>query len=121
LTDRLPSEHEEQRQFISWFRKNYEIPHGVRIFAIPNGGLRGKREAMKLKAEGVTSGVPDLFIPQWLLWIEMKRQKEGYPSQEQKDWIEYLQSIGHSAYVCNGFEAAKDLVIKLDLLSTPSR
>jgi hypothetical protein len=33
------------------------------MFAIPNGGSRDKREAANLKAEGVKSGVPDVFLP----------------------------------------------------------
>jgi hypothetical protein len=37
--------------------------------------------------EGVSPGVPDLFIPDWLLWVEMKREKGGRVSPEQKDWI----------------------------------
>ena len=47
---RIPTEHEEQREFVCWFKQTYK---GVRIFAIPNGGLRGRAAAGKLKAEGV--------------------------------------------------------------------
>jgi len=35
---------------------------GYDFFAIPNGGLRNIKVASKLKAEGVKSGVADLFI-----------------------------------------------------------
>ena len=83
----VPTEHEEQRLLISLFRKKYDP---VRIFAIPNGGYRGKIEAMKFKAEGVSAGVPDLYVPEWKLWIEMKRQKGGHVSAVQKDWHNYL-------------------------------
>jgi hypothetical protein len=111
--DRLPTEHEEQREFVCWFRQTYR---GVRIFAIPNGGLRGRAAAAKLKAEGVSAGVPDLCIPEWSLWVEMKRQKGGVVSADQKDWINYLSSIGHVCIVAKGFEAARDAVIKFDHL-----
>lgn len=47
-------------------------------------------------------GVPDLFVPAWSLWIEMKRQQGGALSAHQKDWIEYLQGIGHTVLVCKG-------------------
>lgn len=107
MNEIIKTEHEEQRELISWFRKNYEITQGIRIFAIPNGGLRGKREAMKLKCEGVSAGVPDLYIPQWRLWIEMKRAKGGVLSKEQKDWRDYLQSIGDNWIIGIGFEDAK--------------
>ena len=89
LTDRLPTEHEEQRELVRWFRQTWP---GVRIFAIPNGGARSPATAGRLKAEGVSSGVPDLFIPAWGLWVEMKRTKGGSLSAEQKDWISYLES-----------------------------
>ena len=102
--DRLPSEHFEQREVVRWFRQTYK---GVRIFAIPNGGIRSRATAGKLKAEGVSAGVPDLFVPAWGLWIEMKRQKGGVVSAEQKDWMNYLQSVNHACIVGKGAEAAK--------------
>jgi len=108
--ERIPTEHEEQRQLVSWFRKTYP---DVRIFAIPNGGMRNKTTAMKLKAEGVSSGVPDLFIPAWALWIEMKRTKGGSVSLEQKDWHAYLISIGHKVLIAKGFEDAIDKMHKI--------
>ncbi len=102
--DTVPTEHVEQRNFVQWFRQTYKP---VRIFAIPNGGKRSKKVAMELKAEGVSKGVPDLFIPEWLLWIEMKRIKGGSVSDDQKDWHQYLRNSGYSVMVCKGFDAAK--------------
>lgn len=99
----VPSEHFEQREFVSWFRKTHK---GVRIFAIPNGGQRSLAAAGRLKAEGVSSGVPDLFIPAWRLWVEMKRIKGGKLSSEQKDWIAYLESVGFCCIVGKGAEDA---------------
>ena len=104
LTDKIPTEHEEQRQLVMWFRQTYSP---VRIFAIPNGGYRSKSAAAKLKVEGVSAGIPDLFIPAFRLWIEMKRVKGGRLSPDQKDWIEYLQSNGYICFVCNGADDAK--------------
>lgn len=103
-TDRIPTEHEEQRELVRWFRQSWP---GVRIFAIPNGGARSKATAGRLKAEGVASGVPDLFVPAWRLWIEMKRAKGGSLSHEQKDWIAYLQSVGYWVIVGKGADDAK--------------
>jgi hypothetical protein len=54
---RAEPEHELQVLAINWFRLIYRDKV---IFAIPNGGHRGKSEAGKLKAEGVLSGVSDL-------------------------------------------------------------
>lgn len=98
-----PTEHLEQRNFVMWFRQTYRP---IRIFAIPNGGYRGKTEALKLKVEGVSPGVPDLYVPDWKLWIEMKRIKGGVVSPEQKDWHEYLRGIGDTVMVCYGCEDA---------------
>jgi len=105
--ERIPTEHEEQREFVSWFRKTHDP---VRIMAIPNGGYRSKTQGMKLKAEGVSAGVPDLYIPEWHLWIEMKRVKGGSVSAAQKDWHQYLRSIGDTVEVCRGCDAAKESI-----------
>ena len=102
----LPSEDSEQMHFVQWFRRTYP---GVLIYAIPNGGARHPAVAAKLKATGVTKGVPDLHVPAWSLWIEMKRQKGGTVSPEQKDQMAYLQSIGHTCLVCAGNEIAQQM------------
>lgn len=104
IAERIPTEHEEQRELVRWFRQTHK---GVRIFAIPNGGARSPATAGRLKAEGVSSGVPDLFIPAWKLWIEMKRTKGGSVSAEQKDWAKYLEEVGYCVKVCKGAEDAK--------------
>lgn len=103
----VPTEHEEQREFIKEFRRGYP---GVLIFAVPNGGYRGKVQAGKLKAEGVTRGIPDMYIPEWRLWVEMKRQKGGVLSQDQKDVIKYLESIGDKCMVTKGWEDAMEQI-----------
>jgi hypothetical protein len=106
----VPTEHLEQREFVQWFRQTYR---GVRIFAIPNGGARRPSEAGRLKAEGVSSGVPDLFVPAWWLWVEMKRTKGGVVSEEQRDWMGYLRGIGYECIVCRGAEEAKSMVAEI--------
>ena len=110
MSDTLPSEHLEQVRFVSWFRKTYPT---VRIFAIPNGGGRTTGTGAALKAEGVTAGVPDLYVPAWHVWIEMKRSKGGRLSPEQKDWIEYLGAVGHTCIVGYGFEDAKAKILAM--------
>lgn len=104
------SEHVEQREFVQWFRQTYP---NVRIFAIPNGGARNISVAAKLKAEGVSRGVPDLFVPEWKLWIEMKAVNNiSKLSEFQKSWIKYLISKDYAVIVAHGFEEAKMDVIK---------
>ena len=93
------SESDEQIGFVSWFEAQFP---GVRIFHVPNGGHRAPSVAKRLKAEGVRAGVPDLFIPSWRVWIEMKRTAGGRLSQEQKEWAEYLTGCGYAVIVANG-------------------
>ena len=96
---RSPSEHEEQAGLVQWFRARFPM---VLIFAIPNGEKRSISVARRLKAEGVTPGVPDLFVPEWRLWIEMKRREGGRLSQDQKSMIRYLEGIGQTVIVGKG-------------------
>lgn len=96
------SEHDVQKAFIQWFKLQYK---DIRIFAIPNGGKRHISVAKKLKAEGVVSGVPDLFIPGWYLWIEVKTI-DGKLSKNQKEWLAYLESIGYNTMVVYGIDDA---------------
>ena len=105
-----PLEHAEQVAFVTWFR--FQFPK-VLIHSTPNGaslsGTKAQRAAQmaRLKAEGLVPGMPDLHVPEWRLWIEMKRTKAGKLSDEQVRCIEYLRSIGHTAWVCAGFEEAR--------------
>ena len=100
----MESEHLEQVRLVAWFRRTYP---SVRIFAVPNGGARSGVQGAKLKAEGVSPGVPDLCVPEWSLWVEMKREAGGVVSPVQKDCIAYLQTIGHTVIIGRGFEDAK--------------
>lgn len=101
------TEHMEQVGFINWFRGKFP---DVLIVAIPNGGKRTIGVARKLKDEGVVSGIPDLFIPEWKLWIEMKRTKVGTVSKEQESIISYLTHIGYTVIIGRG---ATDASIKV--------
>lgn len=105
-----PSEDHEQMLFVQWFKRTYP---SIRIMSIPAGGHRHIAVAAKMKATGQAKGVPDLFIPAWKLWVEMKRQKGGVVSAEQKDWIAYLESVGYTTLVCKGAQDAKDKIISL--------
>lgn len=108
----LPSEHLEQVSTIQWYDRAYN--DGL-LVAIPNGGKRHIKTAMAMKQEGASKGFPDLFLPvptsQYHgLFIEMKRQKGGRVSPDQKKWLDYLQGAGYLAVVCKGFEEAKGVI-----------
>ena len=106
---RCPSESQEQIGFLQWWRSQFPR---VRIFHIPNGGHRAMSVAKQMKREGVSPGVPDLYCPEWRMWVEMKRQKGGRLSADQQDWIGYLESIGDTVIVGKGAEDASRQVIE---------
>ena len=102
-----PTEHQEQTLFVQWARRA-KLP----IFAIPNGGHRHIKVAMKLKPEGVRAGIPDLLLPIPVgkyhgLFVEMKRQKGGSVSKDQRYWHEILSSNGYKVVIGKGAESAK--------------
>jgi len=108
-------EHQEQKAFFERIRalalvdKRYEAA-ARRTFAIPNGGGRSKGEAGKLKAEGVTAGVLDIFCSIAIgvhhgLYIEMKSMT-GYASREQREFVADSIQHGYAAVVCRGADRA---------------
>ena len=85
------------------------------LFAIPNGGERNIVVAARLKAEGVRSGVPDLFLAcdhngYNGLFIEMKKVKGGRVSDNQKCYIDILKTRGYAVVVCHGWSEARSAI-----------
>lgn len=109
LKEHIPTEDQEQMYFIQWFRRTYP---DVLIHSIPNGGHRHIAVAAKMKATGQVKGIPDLFIPAWRLWVEMKRIKGGSLSEDQKKVIAYLISVGYDVIVCKGALEAQYKIIE---------
>lgn len=113
----IPTEHAEQVQLFTWARwQSAKYPELELMHAIPNGGLRNKKTAALLAAEGVKSGVCDIFLPSAHcgyhgLYIEMKRTKGGRVSDEQNKFIEEVTEQGYAAFVCKGFEAAREIIL----------
>lgn len=55
----LNAEARIQASIVEWVRL---VAPDVLIFAVPNGGLRSKMEAARLKWTGVVPGIPDLAV-----------------------------------------------------------
>ena len=106
-----PSEHQEQVRFLKEFKARWPK---VRIIAIPNAGKRRGKTGARMVREGLESGVPDLFIPEWSTWIEMKVSSGGKLSKNQVDWIDHLQSIGHIVFVAKGCDDGIDKLLDLE-------
>jgi hypothetical protein len=111
------SEHGEQEALFQRCENFYaEYPELRLLYAIPNGGLRDKRVAAKLKAEGVKKGLPDICLPiarkgYHALYIEMKKHN-GRVSIEQKAWLEVLRLNGYQAVSCYSQEQAWNVLME---------
>ena len=109
-----PTEHSEQVALVEWwsmYARWKSLPASL-LMAIPNGGARNAITGAMLKAEGVRAGVPDLFLAVPTksghgLWIEMKRQKGGVVSDEQKAAMAALEDQGYVCTVCKGWKEAR--------------
>ena len=110
----------EQAQLVRWFRSQHPELSDL-FWATPNGDLRHKTVAARLKATGLLSGVPDLFLAVAKkgahgLFIEMKRpivpgRRKAYPTKNQRRIIAALQSQGYKAFVCYGQVEAQAAII----------
>lgn len=107
-----PTEHEVQSTFAEWwsyFCKFKGLDHRLG-FAIPNGGMRNKAVAGKLKAEGVKKGVPDwLFaVPHHTfhgLFIEFKTYG-GKVRDDQLELATLLRQQGYNVIIAWSVEEA---------------
>ena len=78
------------------------------IYAVPNGGKRGKLTAVQMWREGARAGMPDINVdvPRWGyhgLRIEVKIGT--YPSPEQILVHQHLEAQGYCVVVIKGKEA----------------
>lgn len=109
-------EGDEQEALFDWAEWQLGLfPELDYMHAIPNGGSRHPAEAARLKKQGVKPGVPDIFLPvprgrYHGLYIEMKREKTGVVSDDQRKWIHFLESMDFKTTVCFGFDAAKYVI-----------
>ena len=125
------SEHNDQAAVFAWAAlQEGRRPDLKLLYAIPNGaklpwrrnqkGQRYSSEAMKLKAEGLRSGVPDTCLPVARkgfhgLYIEMKHGRNK-PSDNQAWWMDQLTQQGYLAVACWGPQEAIDTLCEyLDL------
>ena len=106
----LPDERTEQIALCQWL----DIKR-IDYFAIPNGGHRHLLTAIKLKQEGVKSGVSDMaiFLPDKILFLEMKKQKGGVQSDTQKAFEQIVSKYPYARYeLARGFVKAKEIIEK---------
>lgn len=102
----VPTEQEEAVMLASYCQIK-----GLHFTHIPNetgGDMMAKRRAIRMKRAGVSRGFPDYIIikDKKLYFIELKRQKGGKVSHEQRKWLEVLATTGAKCAVCNGAKEA---------------
>jgi len=110
-----PSEHQIQAALVEVLRVS-AYP-GVFWWAVPNGGKRAIGTAVRLKAEGVRAGVPDLvFIINGLTHgLEMKK-RGGSQSLAQKAAQIAWEAAGGVYAVARGVDEALDVLASWDAL-----
>jgi hypothetical protein len=97
--ERLPSvkrrhDHDDLQRDICQFL-DLALPPDATYFHVPNGGLRSKREAARLKGIGVVAGVPDICIIYRgrSFFLELKAGRDVM-SRAQKDVANKLNYCG---------------------------
>lgn len=107
------TENQHQMAVIKWKQQASVMskwPELGLLFHIPNERRCTPQQGRLLKAMGVRSGVPDLFLPVARggyhgLWIEMKTE-DGTATPEQNWWGDRLLAQGYFWEVCHGWESA---------------
>jgi hypothetical protein len=133
----MKTEHHEQCRFFNWvnFLSGLDQDLIELIYAVPNGGDRSPTEAIRLKAKGVRSGIPDVNIDipsptHHGMRIEFKINKPGSllsQAQVRKKFL--LEKAGYYVAVCRtADEAINELEIycgkkreERDIGSTPGQ
>lgn len=121
--------HEEEKlqvQLVEAFRTI--VPsHLAVLYAVPNGGKRGKAEAGRLKAQGVLSGVADLVIMMRgrHVYAEVKTEEDKvrgvertYMSTNQKNFAKQAEALGHDHHVIRSMDEWVTLLKGLGLIAT---
>ena len=92
-----------QAEIFQYFNNKYCLKNNdpkCSIFAVPNGGNRNIKEAMKMKATGTVAGVSDLIVlmPNRCIFVEVKTDV-GKQSDKQKEFEITVKNLGFEYYV----------------------
>lgn len=102
----MPTEQQEAEALAIYLQvKGYDFTH------IPNetgSDSAARRRAVRMKRAGVSRGFPDylIFVDGKRIAVELKRQKGGRASPEQRKWLEILAASGFECAVANGASEA---------------
>lgn len=99
-----PSEALIQKRVVAYLKSIGALFHASPSVYIPNPVTRAK-----MMAAGFSKGWPDIvaILPNnKVIAIELKKDKGGRASPEQKKWVQALENAGVPARICHGYEAA---------------
>lgn len=88
------AESRTQEAIFAYLRR--ALPSDYRAFSVPNGAHMGQRNAVRMKREGMTPGVPDIIVARnngTHAYLEVKADK-GKLSEPQAEWGEWASSGG---------------------------
>lgn len=104
-----PLEDAEQYTYIQYLELNkikyFAVPNVVKLAVVLKSKIAKIRFWQQRKKEGVKKGVPDLvvFLPNKILFVEMKRQEGGATSKEQKEWCSIINTYPYAiSIICKG-------------------
>ena len=111
-----PSEHKIQVRLLDYLA--YAARQDIYYFAIPNQSNRHIQNAVKMKAEGVRSGIADLcflFPGGRVAWLEMKKPG-GVLSDTQKNFRDICKALSHDWATAKSVDEALDVLTRWDAL-----
>jgi len=95
-----------QAPIVEWIRV---AAPAFMVFAVPNGGLRSKAEAARMRWTGVLAGVPDLAVvaPGGSVFFLEVKTYAGRLSADQRAVHDRLVALGTSAAIVRSIDEAR--------------
>lgn len=108
---------EEQIQAALVLHLTVRAVPGVVFFAVPNGGVRSRTEAARMKATGTKAGAPDLVIVRGghFYGLELKAER-GRVSDAQTAMLADLETAGATVAITYGLDEALATLTRWGLL-----
>ena len=113
IKNTTPHESWEQQSLVAELER---LQPGILMEINPAAGMKlDKRMAAAVKTLGYQAGTLDIFLPEHRIYIELKRQRGGSLSPEQKARIPRLETAGYRVIVAKGAVDAINQLGKLGL------
>lgn len=102
-----------QEACVTWFGLQYPLYEKL-LFHVPNGGKRDKKEAVRLKKQGVKRGVSDLVLLVAnrefnALCIEMKTM-DGTQDKGQKEFEKAVKEAGNAYCIARNIHQFMNII-----------